>query len=174
MTDMNAIYYQEKNGTVQHRGLLLVLRYIISDLDEKMKAVHVLCFTVTINLIGVVRAQKSSQLPPEMQEYFQTVKRVLPAATAKALDEIVDSSMTRMEKAQKSYDVMNRLPDTILDKVPLPPPMRRLPKRIQDQIRSLMHNHGLTFQQHVQQLQHIISSMTAAEKAALPKGLISK
>uniref|UniRef100_A0A0M3IMQ7 DUF2059 domain-containing protein n=1 Tax=Ascaris lumbricoides TaxID=6252 RepID=A0A0M3IMQ7_ASCLU len=138
-----------------------------------MKGVYVLCFMVTVNFMGTALAQKPSHLSPEMKEYFESVKRVLPAETAKALDEIVGSSLPRMEKAQKSYDVMNRLPDTVLDKVPLPPPMRKLPKRIQDQIRSLMHNHGLTFQQHVQQLQHIIASLTPAEKAALPKGLLS-
>ncbi|VDM41717.1 unnamed protein product [Toxocara canis] len=101
-----------------------------------------------------------------------SVKRVLPPATAQELESVARSRLPPLAKAEKANDIMNKLPDSILDKIPFPPPMLRLPQRIQNQFRVLGRNHALTFQQRAQEAERILATLTPQERASLPKGLL--
>ncbi|VDO28789.1 unnamed protein product, partial [Onchocerca flexuosa] len=70
-----------------------------------------------------------------------------------------DTNLDNIEKLRRVDEIIDALPDSIRQKIPLSPPFQKLPDHIQQQLQIIHTQRGLTTEQRFRKMKAIVESL---------------
>ena len=95
-------------------------------------------------------------------------KEILGEETFNKLDEIHQLNVSREERFKKMDEIMSKIPKETLDKLPLPPPFRRLPEAAQAKVREIMRDFSIDASKRFAKVREFIKTLPEDQQKLLP------